>query len=255
MTPLEQGLTQAAANPQLLAGDLDQADRARLDENLVTIRVELDAGAEPRLSRLLRRIGVPDLTVPLVTATPALRRSWFIAVAVALLFALSATSNQTGTGADKIIVFLTLAPLIPLLGVALAFGSGVDPTHEVVLAAPRDTFTVFLVRTLTVLATSSLALLLASTLLPDGGLFRVAWLLPSIAVTTLTMLLSTGRDPKRIAAMLATGWVVLVVIVSQAASPSAMFGPVTQLAALVAAVVAASVLIGRRDRFESAVVD
>ena len=209
---------------------------------------------QPRLARLLRRIGVPDLTVPLVTATPALRRSWFTAIVVALLFALSATENQTGAGADRIVMFLTLAPLIPLLGVALAFGSGVDPTHDVVLAAPRDTFTVFLVRTLTVLASSSAALLIASLLLPAGGLYRIAWLLPSVAVTALTMVLSARHEPKQVAGIVGIAWIVLVIIVSQTLSTEAMFGVATQLLSILAASVAVLVLFGRRSRFEAGTV-
>lgn len=255
MNALEQQLVRSGSQPESLAGDLAAVDEAGISENLATIHVELDSVREPRLTRLLRRVGVPDLTVPLITATPALRRSWFVAVVVALLFALSATTNQTGAGPDRIILFLTLAPLIPLLGVALAFGPGVDPTHDLVLAAPRDSFTVFLIRALTVLASSSAALLIASVLLPEGGPYRLAWLLPSVAVTAITMVLSAGREPRRVAAAVAVGWIALVVIVSQAFSPAAMFGVTTQLVSLLAAAVGAFALFDRRGRFDDGTVD
>ena len=116
MNDLEQQFAQAAARPQLF-GD-GEVDPTRVAENLHAVHAELDAPREPRLARLLRRLGVPDLTIPLVTATPALRRSWLVAVAIAVLFSLSVASGNTGGGVDRIAVFLTLAPLVPLLGVA-----------------------------------------------------------------------------------------------------------------------------------------
>ncbi len=222
---------------------------ARLDENLLMVHTELDAPTPSRLERILTRLGVPDTTIPLVTATPALRRSWFLAVLIAVLFALSAASNE-GAGVDRIAVFLTLAPLVPLAGVALAFGRGVDPTHELVVAAPQDTFRVFLVRALTVMAASSLILLLASLFLPAGGIFRFAWLLPALAVTTATMAASRHLEPRRAALPIAGAWIALVLIVTQAASAQAMFGPVLQLAAAAVTGIAAVALWRQRTALE-----
>lgn len=240
----------AATDPEHLAGPDSETDepthRARLDENLRAVHAELDAPTEPVLARLLRRAGVPDLTIPLISATPALRRSWFAAIAIAVLFALSVASNEGSGDIDRISFFLTVAPLVPLLGVALAFGRGVDPTHDIVVAAPRDTFRVFLVRSTTVLLASASLLALASIVLPVGGLYRVAWLLPALALTSVTMAASAGRDPRPVAAAVAAGWVVIVVTVSAATSSEAMFGPVTQTVALVAAVVAGGFVVRRR---------
>jgi len=224
-------------------------DRARTDENLRMIHAELDAPAQSWLARMLARLGVPDTTVPLVTATPALRRSWFLAVLVAILFALSASSNDGGD-IDRITVFLTLAPLVPLAGVALAFGRGVDPTHDLVLAAPRDTFRVFLVRALTVLIAGSAVLLLASLLLPTGGAFRFAWLLPSVAVSGATMAVSSRFEPRRAALPVAAGWIVLVLVGTQAASAQAFFGPALQLAAATVAVGSAITIWRQRAGLE-----
>jgi len=253
MNDLEQQLAQAATRPQLFgAGDIEPT---RMAENLHSVHAELDAPREPRLARVLRRFGVPDLTIPLVTATPALRRSWFVAVAIAILFSLSVASNNTGAGVDRIAVFLTLAPLVPLLGVALAFGKGVDPTHDLVVAAPRDTFTVFLIRALTVLTASSAILILSSLLLPEGGAFRIAWLLPAVAISAVTLAASTRFDPRRAAAVIGSAWLVVVIIVAGAASSSAMFGLATQISSLVAAALAGWYVVSGRERFEMAQVD
>ena len=152
MHPVEEHLARAGQDPTRYGPTAAHTpDAARLVENLAMIGAELDAPLESRFARLLRRLRVPDLTVPLVTATPGLRRSWLVAVSLAILFALSASANATGTNAERLQFFLTIAPLVPLAGVALAFGRGVDPTYEVVVAAPRDTFRVFLIRAATVL--------------------------------------------------------------------------------------------------------
>ena len=250
MNDLERMLGEAAARPQLFGGV--EAEPTRMSENLLSIHAELDAPRESRLARVLRRLGVPDLTIPLVTATPALRRSWFVAVAIAVLFALSVASNDSRVGVDRIATFLTLAPLIPLLGVALAFGKGVDPTHDLVVAAPRDTFRVFLIRALTVLVASSGILLVSSLFLPTGGAFRFAWLLPAVAVSALTLAVSRRVDPRRAAAVIGSSWVVLVVVAASASSSAAMFGPVTQIAALVIAAGASWFVFSSRGRFEAA---
>ena len=94
MHPLEAELRRAADVPMRFSGIVDHA---RLDENLVMVHAELDAPAEPRFARLLRRLRVPDLTVPVVSATPSLRRSWIFAVLIAVFFALSASTNATGS--------------------------------------------------------------------------------------------------------------------------------------------------------------
>ena len=168
---------------------------------------------------------------------------------VAVLFALSAASNDGGD-VDRITVFLTLAPLVPLAGVALAFGRGVDPTHDLVVAAPKDTFGVFLVRALTVLVASSFVLLLASLLLPSGGAFRFAWLLPAAAVTSAAMAASSRYEPRRVALPIAGAWIVIVLIGTQAASAEAMFGPALQLAAAAIALAATAVIWRQRSELE-----
>ena len=249
MTDLERQLRLAATDPQLFAAAA--AEPARAGENLHVIHAELDATRESRLARLLRRLGVPDLTVPLVTATPALRRSWFVSIGIALFFAVTAASNNEGVGVDRISVFLTLAPLLPLLGVALAFGRDVDPTHELVVAAPRDTFQVFLIRAVTVLTASSIVLLLSSLALPAGGAYRVAWLLPAVAITAISMALSARFDGRRVAAIVASAWIATVVIVVAASSVAAMFGPILQVASTVVIAGAGYWLIAGRERLES----
>ncbi len=250
MHPVEAALREQAAVPMRFGPTATRrTDAARVEENLRMVHAELDAPAESWFARALTKLGVSDTTVPLVTATPALRRSWFVAVLVAVLFALSAASNEGG-GVDRIAVFLTLAPLMPLAGVALAFGRGVDPTHELVVAAPQDTSRVFLVRALTVMTTSSVLLVLASVLLPTGGAFRFAWLLPALAVTGASMAASAHVEPRRSALPIAATWILIVLIGTQTASAEATFGPVLQLLAAAAAAGSAIAIWRQRGAIE-----
>lgn len=249
---LEAALGRAAERPRFLTGTDGDAgvDPGRLAANFAAIEVEIDAPRPGWLARVLARLGVDDATIPLVTATPALRRSWIAAVVVALLFSLNAASTSGAEGIDRIIVFLTVAPLIPLLGVALAFGRAVDPTHDVAVAAPIDGFRLFLVRAVTVVATSTALLLLGSLFVPEGGAARIAWLLPALAVTATTMALSTRLDPRVAAGAVAAAWIVFVVIVSQAADPEAAFGAAAQIVSLLVSMAGAVFFVRGRRRLD-----
>ena len=85
------------------------------------------------LESLLVRIGVADHTARLLAATPVLRRSWLAAVALVLLMAVVAT--DAGRAASPTL-FLALAPLLPLAGVALSYGPVLDPTYEMAVVSP-----------------------------------------------------------------------------------------------------------------------
>lgn len=245
-------LRRAAAHPRLLAGPAAEAvDPGRVAQGLAAVAAELDAPREPRLARLLRRLGVPDRVIPIVTATPGLRRSWLVAVTVTILFAVNAAQTAGGTAADRIVVYLTVAPLVPLLGVALSFGPGVDPTHETVVAAPLDTFRVFLLRAATVLAASSLVLGVGAVLLPAGGAARLAWVLPSVACTATSLALAARVEPRRAAATVAVGWVVLVVVATRGADAATVFGAPLQVGALVLTAAALAAAHRRRHQLDT----
>ena len=256
--PLEAALGRAGERPRFLAGpdavgpgpDLD-----RVAANFAAIEADLDAPQPSRLARLLRRLGVADTTVPLVTATPALRRSWLIAVLVAILFALNAASTSTADGVDRIVGFLTVAPLIPLMGVALAFGPGVDPTHDVAVATPVDGFRLFLVRAITVVGASCAALLLVAWVVPDGGWYRVAWLLPALAVTATSLALATRFDARLAAGMTAAAWLFVMLILTSRTDAATSFGPVTQLVSSAVAVIGFVLFAHYRQRLDTLSVD
>jgi len=223
-------------------------DTSRAELNFAAVAAELDAPAPSRLARLLRRLGMADTTVALVTATPALRFSWIASMVLVVLLALTLAGNSTGVGPERISGLLVIAPLVPLLGVALAFGPFADPTHEVGVATPVHGFRLFLLRAVTVLATSCAALLVAALLSPDGGWYRLAWLLPSLALSSLSLAASTRVDARWAAGTVAGAWMLLVLVANNNADVAAVFGPAMQAASVVVGAGAWLFLRGQRAR-------
>ena len=76
--------------------------------------------------------------------------------------------------------FLVLAPLLPLAGVAVAYGPDVDPTYEIGLAAPMRSFSLLLIRAVAVLATTSVMATVAGLALDGPHWSAAAWLAPSL---------------------------------------------------------------------------
>ena len=149
---------------------------------------ELDAPRPGLFERLLVRIGVADHTARLLAATPVLRRSWLGAVVAGLVMSVLA-AQSTGS----VTLFLALAPLLPLAGVALSYGPALDPTCEMAVVSPVHGFRLLMIRTVAVL-TAGLALCgLATLALPGLGLRALAWLLPALALTSAGLALSARR--------------------------------------------------------------
>ncbi|PZG11777.1 zf-HC2 domain-containing protein [Nonomuraea aridisoli] len=195
----------------------------------------LEAGlSEPRsrpLERLLRHGGVPDHLARLVAATPTLSRAWLTAVVAALTFAVLAARQ----GPELVPVFLIVAPVLPLTGIALAYGPRVDPAHELLAATPLAGPRLLLVRSVAVLAVATVLAALAAPLLPAPPGLSAAWLLPSLAAASGCLALS-NRLPVPIAALAAGGsWLAIVGTGHLASGWHAAFHPLAQVGYAVSA--------------------
>jgi hypothetical protein len=228
-----------------MTDDLDL--QRRLDRNLDAIMGEIAAPPRSRGERALLALRVPEPTARLVAATPVLRGAWMAAVGVVLLFA-SVAAQGTWHAGDQLAIFLSLAPIVPVVGVAMAYGPQSDRGYEVAIAAPLSGLRLLLLRTVTVLAAAGLLALVAVLAAPTHGLLRVAWLLPGLATTTVTLAAATRLGVRRAAYAVATTWLVVVIVAAQVADDAtAPFRWAGQIVALSAAVVAAVVLaVGRR---------
>lgn len=226
--------------------DLDR----RLAANLDAIMGELDAPRRSRFERGLLRVGVPEPTARLIAATPVLRVAWFAAVGVVMLFAAVAGSEQWQAG-GQLAVFLALAPVVPVVGVALAYGPQADRSHEVALAAPLSGLRLALLRTVTVLLAAVAVTLPAVLASPTHGLLRLAWLLPALATSTAALALGARIGVRRAAGGVAAAWLLLVIVVAQATDDAvAPFRLAGQLGAAGIAVAAGLVLAAQRARFD-----
>ncbi len=223
-------------------------DPARLERNWQAVRAELDVPAPSRLERFVRRLGFSAPLTRVALATPGLRRAWFVAVGVVMFIALVSGGAQSDS---DVVGFLILAPLIPVLGVSFAYGIEADPAHEIGVATPMRGLTLVLTRAAVILTVSALFLTPTALLNPASGLWAVAWLLPSIALTFSSLALSTWLSPRKAAAATTGGWLLALLIVRRGATDqlAAFTGPV-QAFYLLVAIAAFAVVWSRRDRFD-----
>jgi hypothetical protein len=225
-------------------------DPARLERVRAGLIDAVDVPRTGVAERLLVRLGVPDHVARLLAATPALRGSWLLAVAVALAFAVLAA--WTHPGPDANLAFLCVAPLLPLAGIAVAYGPGVDPTYEIGLAAPLRSFRLLLLRAAAVLGTATLLAAAASLALPQLGPGAAGWLLPSLGLTMCSLALAATVEPLRAIGITAGAWILAVTVTVAPPAPSSVLFAVAGQAAFAAlALLAGAVLLLRRRRFES----
>lgn len=228
-----------------------QVPPARLELNFSAINAELDAPRRGWVERAMVRVGLHEHVARLMAATPVMRRSWYLASILVLFFGLVAANPETTEG--SLTVFLAIAPLVPVLGVGLAYGPGIDPAHEMTVATPLSGFRLLLLRAVAVLATSVVFGGLGGVLIAqEHGLRVVAWMLPALALTSATLALATVVATRVAAGVVAAAWVVVVAIVANAVSSMAMWGGPAQPAYLLLAVGAGAVLVTRREAFENA---
>jgi Putative zinc-finger len=244
---VEAHLTSCAAC-RLRAGA--QVDPARLRRLRAALIEAVDVPRAGVAERLLVRFGVADHTARLLAATPALRGSWLLAVAATLTFAVLAA--WVSRGPDATLGFLGVAPLLPLAGIAVAYGPGVDPTYEIGLAAPLPSFRLLLLRAAVVLGTATLLAAAASLALPRLGWGAAGWLLPSLGLTASSLALATAVEPLRAIGITAGAWVVAVAVTVAPPEPSSvLFTVAGQVAFATLALLAAAVVLVRRGRFEA----
>jgi hypothetical protein len=230
----------------LLAG---VTDPAALDAGWERLDAELDAPRPGWFESLLTRVGIADHTARLLAATPVLRRSWLAAVVFLLLATVGAVRTT-----ESPTLFLALAPLLPLVGVALSYGPALDPTYEMTVVSPTHGFRLLMIRTLAVLAAGLGLNGLATLALPGYGLRALAWLLPALALTASGLALTPRLGPVLAPSLVGGAWVT-VLLAAQAAQQTntdalAPFTAAGQGVAGAVAALGAGLLFLLRDRFD-----
>lgn len=239
-----------AACPQCRGRLADAVDASLVSAGWSRLDAELDAPRPGPLEAALVRLGVREHTARLLAATPVLRVSWLAAVAVTLAFTAAAAHLAQAMAVP--IPFLAVAPLLPLVGVAVSFGAGVDPTYELALVAPMHTFRLLLLRCAAVLTTTTVLSVGASLALPGYGLVVLGWLLPALVLTLLSLALTPRLGPVTAAVVVGIGWVVLLAAtVRFDTGDSPLFAATGQVALAIAAAVAAAAVVRVRPGFET----
>lgn len=217
-------------------------DPARLTSVWTGVLDRVDAPRCTPVERLLVRLGMAEGAARLVAAAPSLTVSWLGALTAVLLFAALAAD----AGGRGVLFFLAVAPVLPVAGVAVAYGREVDPTYEVGLAAPYSTFRLLLLRSGAVVVATMLLVGVAAVLLPIDGWLAAAWLLPSLALTAGTLAVSTRMAPGWAAGGLVAAWLLAVVTAFRSTgSPYAAFGTSGQLVCLLLLALSLAVLVHR----------
>jgi hypothetical protein len=221
---------------------------ARLERNFAAVLGEITAPRRSRFERLLLRAHLPEPAARLVASKPAFR--WAFALGIFLVLQVAASSGDASQGVDRLAGFLALAPLVPIVGVALSYGVAADRSYEVTVAAPLSGFRLVLVRAVTVLASSAVISMVAILLSPSNGWIRFGWVLPSLAGVGLTLVSGARFGFRRAGIAIGVSWLATVIVTGRIASdPTRLFGLIGQLVFCSVAVVTGLALWMHRRRW------
>jgi hypothetical protein len=202
----------------------------------------------PELSlvvRAARYLGVDEPTAILLSAAASLRLASLSAAFVALAFAVGAAL----IGGDSIWPFLLVAPLIPALGVAAAFGGPEEPTELLTVTAPYGRSRLVVVRTLAVVVATVPVACALGLLLPGPAWIAVAWLGPALAVLSLVLAIGGVAGMRTAVPLVALGWSAIIVYSERAlVSPTWAIEPSRQAVYATAIVVAVGAIAIRSIR-------
>jgi Putative zinc-finger len=223
-------------------------DRVRLDAVWEAVVERVERPRPTLVERLLQRLGMHESTARLVAATPSLRGAWIAAMTVVLALALVAAYGS----ADGVVFYLTVAPLLPVAGVAMAYGRESDPAYEMAAATPYSQLRLLALRTAVVVSATLVPAAVAGVLLPGAPILALAWLLPALSLTAGTVVLSTRVRPQLAAAGLAAAWAGLSMrgLLDRHDALVAVSAPVLTVCAVALVAAALILVVLRRDLAE-----
>jgi hypothetical protein len=206
----------------------------------------VEVGSLSFFERFLLLVGVREDTARLLAATPSLRSSWLASLSVAIAFAVFAAD----TSPRGLFLFLTLAPMLPVAGVAAAYGREADPAYELAVASPFSLLRLLLVRSVAVVGSTIALTGIGGLLLADFGWSAASWLLPALALSVTILALSSRMAPVWAGAGVLTSWLAVVFLTTQLTGDRlAVFGHAGQLAALGLIAAAGLALARQRSTF------
>jgi hypothetical protein len=201
---------------------------------------EVSAPPEPWPLRMLRRIGMRDADLVILRASANLVVTLAMATIASVCFAIVGGYLRTS---QQELFYLALAPLLPAVLVAGAY-DGTDPLRELADATPFSKLRVALLRT-AVAVLGALPLVLMMGVVPGIGTSLAAWLLPSLALTSVTLaLLTWWRAPLTVGVVAAT-WLTVVTALRAGGELAWVAAPAGQSVSVAVIVAAATVIVIR----------
>jgi hypothetical protein len=209
-------------------------DDVDLDRVWTSVAAEVWRRRPGRLERTAARLlKSPGLARALFT-TPSLLLPWLIASAVVLAVGVLAQA-----GAGQPLVWL-IAPAVAAVGIAYAYGPGVDPAWELSCSCAVSDRMVLLTRAGAVFAVNAMLGLAASavTLGTRAGASTAqvtfAWLLPMTAICALALAVAVAaRSASAGAGVGVAVWIILVLASGAASQPGAPGASSPQLTAAI----------------------
>ena len=198
-----------------------------LHEAWLAIRERIEPDEASVIERLIRRLGLSHETGRLLAAVPALRGAWVLGMSAALLFSGIAALFGGDLGLS---LFVLVAPLAPVAGVAAAYGGEADPTHEIVITAPYSAGRLLCLRTAGVLVSTVPAAVLAGLVLPGPPWLALAWLGPAAAGIALALLAAPYTGMTVASGVIAVGWTLAVGGATRLREPLILLEPAMQVA-------------------------
>ncbi len=213
-----------------------------LDDTWMAIREQIEPQQLNPVGRALRRLGIKETDAILLSTSPALTGAWLTAIALVGLFSISA-ALWTPTRALSLLILA--APLLPMAGVAAAYGAETDPTHEITLSAPYSKIRLLLMRTGLVVATCVPLTIAAAVPIEGPWWLSVVWLLPALAFVLTTLAAATYMPPTYAATGIAAVWLAVSLPALVRREPSALYDTTALVTYTVIALVAGLVFTTR----------
>jgi putative zinc finger protein len=249
-----------------LAGGLDAVTGASVEQHVTrceTCRAEVRHLLEPQLLeqtwagirdaverpplpyplRLARRLGLSEPSAVLLASAASLRSAWLVGAFLSLSFATLAAYATDGTALAP---FLLVAPLAPVLGVAVAYGPRQDPLEALISTAPYGRTRLILLRTIGVLVSVLPVTALLGLAVPGPPWLAAAWLGPALALVPVLLALAAFVGPRLAAATVSFVWSGVVLGSTWAALPPTWPVEAGQQGAYLALAVAAGAVIAIR---------
>lgn len=232
--------------PQCRALVRPMVDVPALDVAWLGVRNVIERPKLPVTMRVARRLGLSEPNAVLLAATASLRTAWWSSSFVAIGFAVLAA--RIASDDDGIWAFLLVAPLVPVIGVGMAYGPSEDPLDTLLVATPYGRTRLILWRTVAVIVSTLPFAFLVGLGLPGPLWIAAAWLGPALMLIPIVMALGTFVGPSNAAAVIALAWTGLVLASVRHHAPTQPVQPTQQLVYLVLALIASSVLAVRLRR-------